>query len=198
MFQVETHTTEAASVIRYQISKGTQLLSYAEVLELWQRDEPFRAFFTSVLAASPFAGFRWETPALDRDSAGDPFEFVLVNTPAFATLHTDPNTYSEYFTDTDEDQGIVSFTNLSKDATLVVPSPRALDEAYGHLAAFVRRAPEAQVDCLWQVLGRTASGLVSEQPIWMSTAGGGVAWLHVRLDRKPKYYAHSSYKRNSR
>ncbi|MGI9175867.1 MAG: DUF6940 family protein [Rhodothermales bacterium] len=25
--------------------------------------------------------------------------------------------------------------------------------------------------------------------MWLSTAGGGVSWLHVRLDSRPKYYA---------
>jgi hypothetical protein len=36
---------------------------------------------------------------------------------------------------------------------------------------------------------------VSAKPVWLSTAGGGVAWLHVRLDDRPKYYAHAPYRR---
>ena len=32
-------------------------------------------------------------------------------------------------------------------------------------------------------------------PTWVSTAGGGVAWLHVRLDSAPKYYTHRPYTR---
>jgi hypothetical protein len=31
------------------------------------------------------------------------------------------------------------------------------------------------------------------QPIWLSTAGMGVAWLHIRLDERPKYYSHKPY-----
>ena len=27
-------------------------------------------------------------------------------------------------------------------------------------------------------------------PVWLSTAGGGVDWLHMRLDERPKYYRH--------
>ena len=35
---------------------------------------------------------------------------------------------------------------------------------------------------------------VNEIPVWLSTAGGGVAWLHVRLDDRPKYYSYAPYK----
>lgn len=31
-------------------------------------------------------------------------------------------------------------------------------------------------------------------PIWLSTSGLGVYWLHVRLDTRPKYYNHDEYK----
>ena len=28
---------------------------------------------------------------------------------------------------------------------------------------------------------------IDDRPLWLSTAGDGVAWLHVRLDQRPKY-----------
>ncbi len=31
-------------------------------------------------------------------------------------------------------------------------------------------------------------------PVWLSTAGAGVSWLHVRLDDRPKYYGHGPYR----
>ncbi len=37
-------------------------------------------------------------------------------------------------------------------------------------------------------------GMISDRPIWLSTAGGGVAWLHVRLDSTPKYYGYAPYR----
>jgi hypothetical protein len=33
-----------------------------------------------------------------------------------------------------------------------------------------------------------------KEPLWLSTAGQGVFWLHVRLDRYPKYYNHAPYR----
>ena len=32
--------------------------------------------------------------------------------------------------------------------------------------------------------------------VWLSTAGDGIAWLHVRLDPSPKYYQHDEYRRS--
>ena len=67
--------------------------------------------------------------------------------------------------------------------------------AYGHLAAFVREAPREQVHALWARVGELVLERVSNVPLWLSTAGGGVAWLHVRLDSRPKYYTHAPYRR---
>lgn len=114
--------------------------------------------------------------------------------PSFVTRRTDRESYRSYFTDDPEDDGVVSFANLGGDATLVVPSSRGPDENYGHLAAFVRGAPRDQVRSLWRRVGQVASEGLGRSPVWISTAGGGVAWLHVRFDRRPKYYGHAPYR----
>ena len=123
-----------------------------------------------------------------------PFEFVLIASPGFATRATDKDTYSEYFVDDDDDFGVVTFPNLRGDSTLIVPSPRTAEDVYGHLAAFVRGAMKEQSDALWRVVGVTMKSLIGDRPVWLSTAGGGVAWLHVRIDSRPKYYGYSPYR----
>ena len=30
-------------------------------------------------------------------------------------------------------------------------------------------------------------------PVWMSTSGAGVSWLHIRLDSRPKYYQYRPF-----
>jgi len=35
---------------------------------------------------------------------------------------------------------------------------------------------------------------LSETPLWASTSGAGVAWLHIRFDTRPKYYIHLPYR----
>jgi hypothetical protein len=65
------------------------------------------------------------------------------------------------------------------------------------LAAFIRRAPRTQVHDLWRVVGATMEGQLSAMPVWLSTAGMGVSWLHIRLDSRPKYYGFRPYRRTA-
>jgi len=194
MFDAIVDAIETDRVTRYQITKDGSPMTYAETLNGWIHDEAFRDFFIELLSKSPFQAFRWETPALSTSSASLPFEFVLINTPSFINRSTDVKTYRNYFTNDDTDQGVVSFANLRGDATLIVPSPRTSDTAYGHLASFIRHAPSSQISAFWQIIGRTVQDRRSSTPIWLNTAGGGVAWLHVRLDTRPKYYHHAKYR----
>ena len=30
-------------------------------------------------------------------------------------------------------------------------------------------------------------------PRWLSTSGLGISYLHVRIDKRPKYYSHQEY-----
>lgn len=194
MFDATIDNIEPERVSRYRVSSEGAPLTYARVLELWQSEPRFRNYFTTLLADSPFSGYRWETPAIAKSSVERPFEFVLINSPGFCNRRTDTKTYADYFTDDDTNSGIVVFPSLRGDSTLVVPSPRAAETAYGHLAAFVRDAPHSQVDSIWRVISNQIRSKLSRKPIWLSTAGGGVAWLHVRLDSRPKYYGHTPYK----
>ena len=194
MFSAIIDNVENSRVNKYQITCNGTPVTYSDVLDLWGSDTGFRTYFTILLAGSQFAAYRFETPALTNNTAMLPFEFVLINSPGLCSRHTDASTYNNYFTDDNINAGIVTFANLSGDATLIVPSPRTDDDAYGHIAAFIRRAPETQVDAFWRVIGATLKLRQSDKPIWLSTAGGGVAWLHARLDSMPKYYGHWPYK----
>ena len=194
MFKAITQNVKTDSVTRYKILDAEQTLSYADVITKWRNDASFRKNFTKLLVSSPFPAFRWETPPLSFDTQLEDFEFVLINTPWFANRQTDENTFAARFLDGDRDAGIVNFKNLSGDATMVVPSPRTRISAYGHLAAFLRGAPPPQVDALWRVVGDVVKLNLNDQPLWLNTAGGGVAWLHVRLDSRPKYYGYQPYK----
>ena len=120
-----------------------------------------------------------------------PFEFVLLDSPGLAR-RPDPEAFEEHFAGAEA--GVAAFANLGGDAIMVVPAPLAEPSAYGHLAAFVRLAPEAQRHALWQSVGEAMARRVGPKPVWLSTAGAGVSWLHVRLDDRPKYYGFGPYK----
>jgi hypothetical protein len=172
-------------------------VKFSDVLRRWQDDPVFRAFFIAVLADAPFSAFRWETPPITTASAGRPFEFVLLDSPELAS-QPDPNAFAEHLGDSAGSKDVVSFPNLNNDAILVVPCPRGPLSAYGHIAAFVRKAPDAQKHALWRVVGEAMQRRLGLAPVWLSTAGAGVPWLHVRLDQRPKYYGHAQYRESAR
>jgi len=178
--------------VRFHVARDTRLLCWAEVLALWTDSQTFAKEFSSVLANSPNAAFRWEMPRLQRQDLDEPFEFVVVDAPDLPE-HADPEPFAEHFRGAG-DRSVIRFDNLGGDAELVVPCPIADDGAYVHLARFVRQAPADQQRALWHEVGLAMERRVDDRPVWLSTAGGGVAWLHVRLDSEPKYYAHTPYR----
>ena len=179
-------------VLKCSIDLGSSPLSYASVLDRWQNDAGFRNHFIQTLAKAPFSAFRWETPPVTNGSMNQPFEFVLLDSPDLLT-RPDPCAFSEHFRAA-QAGGIVEFSNLGGDAVLVVPCPgnRPLD--YAHLAAFLRHAPAEQQHALWQAVAAAMQRRLGARPVWLSSAGGGVAWLHLRLDDRPKYYGYAAYR----
>jgi len=177
--------------IRYTIEFESRPATVADVLRGWQGDVGFRSLFNRLLADAPFAEFRWETPAVTSDTVIRPFECVVLDTPGLARA-PDPEAFAEHFAGAEA--GVAVFPNLGADAVLVAPCPAADRSAYGHLAAFVRLAPEMQRHALWQTVGEVMARRVGAKPVWLSTAGAGVPWLHLRLDDRPKYYGFGPYR----
>ena len=134
----------------------------------------------------------WETAPITTTNFGRDFEYVLINAPYLSRMPADPSAFSTRFDAARK--GIAQFYNLGKDAVLVAPVPLQKNVRYEHLASFLRTAPEVQICALWRHVFRTLTQMLSVRPIWISTSGLGVAWLHVRLDSVPKYYNHTPYK----
>lgn len=178
---------------KYQIFLHAQPVAYSEILWAWQEDSQFRTYFIELLAKSPFAAFRWETPPLNQQFRNRPFEFVLINSPDL-DREPDVRTFRDYF-DPNVPGGITEFPNLRNDAYMIVPCSAGAPDAYTHLAKFLRHAPTEQVHELWCRVGAAMEKRLSTEPIWLNTAGGGVAWLHIRLDNRPKYYRYFPYKK---
>ena len=180
--------------MRFTVDLDSQPASFADVLRAWQDDTGFRSLFNALLADAPYPAFRWETPPVTDATISRPFEFVLLDSPGLA-LRADPEAFAEHFEAASE-EGVVVFPNLGRDAIMVVPCPLVSPSSYGHLAAFVRKAPDSQWHALWRSVGEAMARRVGARPVWLSTAGGGVSWLHVRLDDRPKYYGYGPYREN--
>jgi hypothetical protein len=177
--------------LRFAVERDSQPATFKDVVDAWQIDASFREWFNSLLADVPFTAFRWETPAVTISTVTRPFEFVILDAPGLAR-RLEPDAFEQHFAGAKA--GVVVFPNLGGDALLVVPCPIAEPSAYGHLAAFVRLAPNEQRHSLWQLVGETMARRIAAEPVWLSTAGAGVSWLHVRLDNRPKYYGHGPYR----
>lgn len=103
----------------------------------------------------------------------------------------DPEAFAEHFR---AGRSAVTFDNLNGDALLVAPCPEEGGANFAHLASFTATASQARQDALWQAVGEVLKAHIGGEPTWLSTAGLGVAWLHVRLDTRPKYYRYAPYR----
>ncbi len=192
MWEHQTRHIENPSGMIISICWQRSALSYAEVLDLWVADEAFRNYFIRIFADTPYTAFRWETPPVTRSSLDQPFEFAILDGPDLDST-PDREAFADLFA-TMESGAVGKFPNLGGDALMIVPSPVDEGSAYSHLGSFLRSAPYSQLHSLWTMVGSAAIGKISTQPLWLSTAGGGVSWLHVRLDQRPKYYVYQPYK----
>ena len=175
------------------LSHGKKALSFHEVIDLWCDSHEFRFCFTEQLSQSCFEAFFWETLPVTNQTSNCPFEFVLIEGLALLRRQPDPSPFQSQFS-SHASQEVLAFPNLGGDAILVVPKPLTDASCYTHLASFLRKAPESQVDALWRSVGLAMRKRISSAPTWLSTAGLGVSWLHLRLDSRPKYYRHDPYK----
>jgi len=177
------------------------------------------AFVAALGGAAAPAAYAWECPPVTAATApSSAARFVLVASAALARPRADAAAFASHLADAPRG-GAAVFANLGGDAVLVAPSvpPPAGSGgggdddgggggggggdgavgAYGHLGAFVRGAPPAAVAALWAAVGdAVASRLEGNggRPLWVSTAGLGVPWLHVRLGDAPKYYRHAAFR----
>lgn len=188
----------APRVIRFRyLTTDNTPLSFRQVLEKWAdvhcNGSLDRAFHCQVLNDIPFDSYRWETPVVDLQRFDRPFEFVVIEDPAL-NRPEDGSAFRSQFEAADPDQQVITFQNLGGDAVLVVPLPGGEYVNHCHLASFLNTCTATQESLLWHHVGKAMLKRISDQPVWLSTAGGGVPWLHVRLDDKPKYYSYRPYR----
>lgn len=182
--------TETADYFHFSLYDNKLEASYYQALSCLESDEGFRSQFIGVLRNLPINAYKWETPAISESLLTRNFEFVVTEAP-WLDRAADARDFSEHLSQRDE--AVVSFSNLGGDAQLLVPTNQDPNTNYCHLGAFTQSAPEQQQQAFWQAVGRMGLELVTENPLWISTAGDGVPWLHLRFDQRPKYYVHKSY-----
>lgn len=180
-----------SNTTQYKLRQNDKILTFQEVISLLKNSTDFIHFFTETLKTSPYQGFFWEVKPVTIKGIHQDFEFVLVNSSTLPTITADPAAFETYFNTQKE---VVTFPNMGGDAQLIVPTPVATTASYSHLANFVRNAPASQIETFWKTVAVEYEKLIGEKPKWLSTAGLGVYWLHVRVDSRAKYYRYGGYK----
>ncbi len=181
------------NTVQYKITKSNgNPLTFSEVIDLWKADQLFKDFYAQMIAQGPYDSFFWELPSINKSKLDDAFEFVLVKSEWLSRAASDPVTFKSHFK---KEASVVAFSNLGKDAVLVVPTPQSAAENYSHLGQFLRKGNVHQIDRFWTMLSYAIESMLEkERPIWVSTSGLGVAWVHVRIDHQPKYFQYKPYK----
>jgi hypothetical protein len=181
------------STHQVRLLAGEKWLTRRDFWSALRTEEAVRAVLTNALRGVPFEAFFWETAPLSSERMDAPFECVLVDAPTLASSKANPEAFAAHLSS--GTTSVISFPNLAGDSILVVPC--LASEDYGHLAAFLRQAPDEQTDALWTRLGTEVATWLETRPLplWVSTSGLAVPWLHVRLDTRPKYYGFEPYKR---
>ena len=177
--------------------------TFHDFFESLKAKDDFAVFFADVLKKSPYKAFFFECPALMNQFLKNSFEFVLTESITLASVRADTDSFKEHFSwKSGKNFESIVFKNLGGDASLVVPYPSKaslseanLSQKYAHFASFLRNSTSDEVLDFLSLVGATMLETVSQSkiPVWLSTAGTGVFWLHVRLDARPKYYTYAPY-----
>lgn len=157
-------------------------------------------------ASSEYPAFFFETKGVSHGSESKQFEFVLVNSKSlhsFVQRGHDFDAFKEHLQSADRediDATSVSFPNLGRTSTLIAPKPmQPSKDIYSHIGRFIRNAPQNEIIFFFQLVGKQYRKILNEstrgqdKSIWLSTSGLGVAWLHMRIDDRPKYYTFKSF-----
>ena len=172
------------------LDEAGRALAFDQVARSWRTDEAFRQFWIDSLRGVSFGAYCWECPPVDDLRRNRGFECVFVSNPSLARMPPDADDFAEHFRG---DREVVTFPNLGGDAMLVAPCPDPAGGNFAHLASFTASASTRRQQALWTAVGAALEARIGAKPAWLSTAGHGVAWLHVRLDGRPKYYRYRPY-----
>mmetsp|Transcript_36459 Transcript_36459/g.57191 ORF Transcript_36459/g.57191 Transcript_36459/m.57191 type:complete len:199 (-) Transcript_36459:231-827(-) len=167
-------------------------LTFDEVFTLWKDDEAFRNKWIKLLQDVPMRAYFWECRSFTRTSSHqERFECIFVPSPSLERVYPDRESFASHFDACNSN--VASFPNIGNNAYLIVPCPQG-NLNFAHIKNFMDQADQNQLHRFWSEVGFHAKDKANQQPLWLSTSGLGVHWLHVRLDQRPKYYTHNPYR----
>ena len=185
-------TAEASeNNFKFTIAERAETLSNQDFLQLLKESKPFIKWYRQLLINTNFDAFFWENRPFTSDTMTKSYECNIVKSSYLAGQSPDQKPFHDHFDDKKE---VVHFSNLGNDAQLIAPVPKNTGDDFTHLAKFLNVASFHQIDCFWKAVANETLKRISNKPVWLSTSGLGVFWLHARIDSYPKYYQTEEYK----
>merc|ERR1711953_17066 len=184
-------------------------IKFRELLQNLRDDDVFLEDFIKLLRFGNPDAYYFECPAVNNDVADTmDFEFITYNARnnldgGYYPRQPNRHTFSDHFgLCHDLNVKSVEFDSLGRDGTLISPCPPQNaneDGDYLHLAKFMKMDLEDNIDVIKSLWKKTAKTFLDKlrqtnKDLWLSTNGGGIAWLHVRLFSNPWYYTFSPYR----
>ena len=180
---------------KFELHKQGQALTQDEVIQgFLSPSSEIRSVLARGLCDLPGESYFWECRPFESISKSKvtKFEFVVIPAPGLQNVPSESYRFQEHF-QTDLDYAI--FQNPTRNATFISPVPTKFNQDNAqHLIKYLRHASEPLQEELFRNIGQEVIKLLEEGTVWLSTSGFGVYWLHVRLDRVPKYYKHEPYR----
>lgn len=185
-------------VVRLLNTANGKYIKWIDINENYFNTVFINSFIKFLVEFNPFDEFYIEfNPITFNQINHTVFEFVLIKTFGFAS-NPDINTFGIEKLNTNSND-VIWFPNPSNTALLVVPCYNhnyPMDD-YTHIGKFIKSFNIKQKRNLIIKMFELYFKLLKQQPgnkLWLSTHGKGVAWLHIRIDKTPRYISWNPYK----
>ena len=152
-----------------------------------------------ILQTTPFKYYMLRAyPSINTDT----FKFYLIDkTEKLSKMKPDTKTYKKYFDSNkniknikNKKENYSTFLNLSGETILTVPKiiPKILKKnkkAYLNISTFSKNVPiKYQIELWKEVFKQLEKCFKISKKCYLNTHGLGIGWLHIRIDKTPKYY----------
>ncbi|MCE8163486.1 MAG: hypothetical protein I3273_06620 [Candidatus Moeniiplasma glomeromycotorum] len=188
---VATKINDNTYKYKITLNNGSEIDFANFIIFLKTKDKEFFAAFQGALkdANSKFPAYFWKCPPVSHKTLGKTFELVVIKSETLNNIQQNYSSFQEHFGKSQDNQ-VVSFSSPSGNL-LVCPVPKGTAD-YKNISQFTKNAPLEQQQALWK---EVADKLIKElkkdadAPRWLNTEGTGVPYLHVRIDKTPKFYS---------
>lgn len=173
------------SVIHKKYATYTSNIKCADLKYHLMSNPKFRKEIINILKTSKFQEYLFQCDKLIPNKY---FAFTLIDYPALSSKNNlcDYDAFAEHFTNACK---VCVFSNLGKNAILISPNYKNNKNTnttdYKTIASYFKSASDTDLNRLLKTIGENVY-----EGCYLSTHGLGVNYLHVRIEKTPKYYVY--------